>query len=171
MGSNPAFRSTRRQRAGWQPALVIPAGYSRDVMIRECFPSPLFITTAGMLRDMKLLAYNDMPPHGFSFQIDECFERLLCIQKNWDRELPNGVIENAFWEACLERHHRPFIFTKRDKYLALVVEEDVELARKKIGPEFRKEGREAWAFIREFEYDRRGRIIIIKDGMRRCEKS
>ena len=82
-------------------------------------------TLDGILEQSRLLAYNDVSPHGFSLCLPSVLQRLRSLEKLWVAGAQLGEIDEAFWDACYERHHRPLNFIKREKYLSLAAKAEV----------------------------------------------
>lgn len=82
-------------------------------------------TLAGILEESRPLAYNDIAPHGFSLSSPSILQRLRTLEKLWVAGAQVSVTDEAFWDACYERHYRPLNFTAREQYLSLAARDEV----------------------------------------------
>ncbi len=73
----------------------------------------------------RLLAYNDIPPHGFSLSSPTVVKRLITIEQLWVAGVLPTETEEAFWDACFERQYRPNSFLRREAYLSLAAKDEV----------------------------------------------
>ena len=82
-------------------------------------------TLAGILEELRLLAYNDISPHGFSLSSPNVLQRLRTLERLWVHGAQRTETDEAFWNACYERHQRPGNFTAREVYLALAAKGEI----------------------------------------------
>lgn len=78
-----------------------------------------------IVEEARLLAYNDIPPYGFSLSSTPVVQRLTTLERLWVAGAQLTETEEAFWDACYERHYRPANYTARENYLALAAKDEV----------------------------------------------
>lgn len=80
---------------------------------------------AGIVQERRYLAYNDIAPHGFSLSSLGVLDRLTTTEKQWVAGEAVSTIEEAFWDACYERHHHMRTYVAREAYIGFAAREQV----------------------------------------------
>jgi len=102
----------------------IPNGYGMADLLVKVKTSHGNSYTA-IVEASRLLAYNDIPPHGFSLSSLAVVKRLIAIEELWVAGAQPTETEEAFWDACFERQYRPNSFLRREAYLSLAAKDEV----------------------------------------------